>query len=58
MTTQKKTSTISRSEALQEELTKRGRNVWLAGLGALATVESEGNKLFRWLVERGEKFET
>jgi poly(hydroxyalkanoate) granule-associated protein len=31
--------------------------VWLAGLGALATVEEEGSKLFGRLVDRGAEFE-
>lgn len=57
MTDQKKTNDQSRTETLQDELSKRGRDVWLAGLGALATVEEEGNKLFKRLVERGEQFE-
>jgi len=57
MTAQKKTKDTPRTETLQNELTKRGRDVWLAGLGALATVEEEGNKLFKRLVDRGEKFE-
>jgi poly(hydroxyalkanoate) granule-associated protein len=47
----------SRPESLQDELTERGREVWLAGLGALATVEEEGTKLFNRLVDRGQKFE-
>ncbi|MFB6099096.1 MAG: phasin family protein [Salinibacter sp.] len=47
----------SKSENLQEELTERGREVWLAGLGALATVEEEGTKLFNRLVDRGQQFE-
>lgn len=47
----------SRNETLQDELTKRGRDVWLAGLGALATVEEEGTKLFNRLVDRGKEFE-
>ncbi|WP_103020714.1 phasin family protein [Salinibacter altiplanensis] len=42
---------------LQDELTERGREVWLAGLGALATVEEEGTKLFNRLVDRGQDFE-
>lgn len=42
---------------LQDELSKRGRDVWLAGLGALATVEEEGTKLFNSLVDRGKQFE-
>ena len=31
--------------------------VWLAGLGALATAEEEGGKLFKSLVKKGEKYE-
>lgn len=54
MTNQQKTSN---SESLQDELTERGRDVWLAGLGALATVEEEGTKLFNRLVDRGQDFE-
>ena len=42
---------------LPNELSERGRDVWLAGLGALSRVEEEGSKVFRNLVERGEKFE-
>ena len=30
--------------------------VWLAGLGALATAEQEGSKLFNSLVEKGETY--
>jgi len=56
MTDRKKTQNASRTDTLQDELTKRGRDVWLAGLGALATVEEEGNKLFKRLVDRGEEF--
>ncbi len=33
------------------------RQVWLAGLGALAKTEKEGNKLFDTLVQRGEELE-
>lgn len=51
------TEETSRNETLQDELTERGREVWLAGLGALATVEEEGSKLFSRLVDRGEDFE-
>ena len=45
-------------EDLQKELADRGRDVWLAGLGALATVEEEGSKLFTRLVERGKEIES
>lgn len=52
-----KTKEVSNADSVQEELTKRGRDVWLAGLGALATVEEEGSKLFSRLVDRGKHFE-
>lgn len=45
------------TDTLQNELSKRGREVWLAGLGAVATVEEEGSKLFDNLVNRGKQFE-
>jgi poly(hydroxyalkanoate) granule-associated protein len=35
-----------------------GHDIWLAGLGAVATVEEEGATLFTTLVKRGEKLET
>lgn len=34
-----------------------GRDVWLAGLGAVATMEEEGSQLFTTLVKRGAKLE-
>jgi len=40
---------------IAEGVTTRGRDVWLAGLGALATVETEGTSLFQTLVKQGEK---
>lgn len=42
----------------QKELTESARKIWLAGLGALATAEEQGTKVFQSLVERGETFET
>ncbi|HEU0052296.1 MAG TPA: phasin family protein [Longimicrobium sp.] len=39
---------------LADEVTTRGRDVWLAGLGALATVEEEGAAFYQNLVKRGE----
>ena len=42
---------------LPEELAERGREVWLAGLGALSMAEEEGVKLFNSLVEKGETWE-
>ena len=42
---------------LPEDLAERGREVWLAGLGALSMVEEEGSKMFKSLVEKGEAWE-
>jgi poly(hydroxyalkanoate) granule-associated protein len=42
---------------VQDDLVSSTRNVWLAGLGVLATVEEEGQNLFGELVERGKKAE-
>ena len=42
---------------LPDELAERGRDIWLAGLGALSMVEEEGVKLFNTLVEKGEAWE-
>jgi len=41
-------------DTVRTEVTEQSRNVWLAGLGALATVEEEGNKLYDSFVKRGE----
>ncbi|GAB4374751.1 MAG: hypothetical protein Kow0062_13060 [Acidobacteriota bacterium] len=41
-----------------EEVRESAHKIWLAGLGALATAEEEGSRLFRTLVERGEEFES
>ena len=39
---------------IADEVTTRGRDVWLAGLGALATVEQEGAAFYDSLVKQGE----
>lgn len=41
----------------QNEWNNRAREIWLAGLGALAAVEEEGGKLFRNLVDKGNVYE-
>lgn len=41
--------------ALPKDVATRGRDVWLAGLGALATVEEQGTTFFQGLVQQGEK---
>ena len=40
-----------------EELKASAEKVWLAGLGALAQAEKQGDKLFRALVKRGKKYD-
>lgn len=39
---------------IADGVTTRGRDVWLAGLGALATAEQEGTALYDRLVKQGE----
>ena len=39
---------------IAEGVTTRGRDVWLAGLGALATVEDQGSAFYQSLVKQGE----
>ena len=41
----------------ESEWNERAKEIWLAGLGALAAVEDEGNKLFKSLVSRGSEYE-
>jgi len=52
------TTRSSSQNTIQERVTRRGRDVWLASLGALATVENEGTKAFQSLVERGKSLES
>ena len=47
-----------KTKQLQNELVESAHRVWLAGLGAMAMAEQESNKLFKTLVERGEKVES
>ncbi len=51
-------TTGSRDRKLQDELMESAHRIWLAGLGALATAEAEGSKVFSRLVERGKDVET
>ena len=44
-------------EAVRRDLANAGRNLWLAGLGAVAEVEEGGRDLFDHLVKRGRPFE-
>lgn len=42
---------------IQEDVIERSRDIWLAGLGAFATIEEEGSKFFNNLVEKGKERE-
>jgi poly(hydroxyalkanoate) granule-associated protein len=53
-TKEKKTNN---EQSVIDSLSGKAREVWLAGLGALASVEEEGNKVFNKLVEKGTDFE-
>lgn len=46
-----------KTKELQTDIADSAHKVWLAGLGALAMAEEEGNKLFKNLVEKGEGLE-
>ena len=46
-----------KSNGIPAELKESAQKIWLAGLGALATAEEEGGKLFNNLVKKGEGFE-
>jgi poly(hydroxyalkanoate) granule-associated protein len=45
-------------KAWRQDLSDAGRDMWLAGLGALATIETRGRQTFESLVEKGKTFET
>ena len=40
-----------------DDLKSSAEKVWLAGLGALAQAEKQGDKLFKSLVKKGKKFD-
>lgn len=42
-------------KSVAEDAMSVANNIWLAGLGALATTQEEGGKLFKHLVKKGEK---
>ena len=54
MATKKKTNKKSSRTA---EVRESAQKIWLAGLGALSVAETEGTKLFKDLVKKGEGFE-
>ena len=46
-----------KAQKVQHEIVDNAHQIWLAGLGAVATAQEEGGKLFKSLVEKGEDFE-
>ena len=46
-----------KAKQVQTEIVENAHQIWLAGLGAVATAQEEGGKLFKNLVEKGEDFE-
>ena len=48
---------MAKKKSEQKEIATSAYNVWLAGLGALSAAEEEGEKLFKSLVSRGQKYE-
>jgi len=55
--TDKRSDEQNSIEALLKQVTDSPRQIWLAGLGAFAKVEQEGNRLFETLVKEGEALE-
>ena len=53
-----KTKTRKKMMSVVPQAKESARNVWLAGVGALALAEDEGGKLFDQLVKRGATFES
>jgi len=51
-------STGTNESKFQDEVKDTAPRIWLAGLGALATAEEEGGKLFSRLVDRGRDVES
>lgn len=51
-------TTINENRNMQHELRESAHKVWLAGLGALSTVEEQGSKLFQQLVDKGRDLES
>ena len=42
---------------VQDNITDKAREIWLAGLGVFSTIEEEGEKLFNKMKEKGQEME-
>jgi len=49
---------MAKKKDTRSELSEPVHRIWLAGLGALATAEEEGSRLFATLVKRGKQYES
>ena len=49
---------MAKKKATKSDLSESVHRIWLAGLGALATAEEEGGKLFSTLVSKGKQYES
>ena len=50
-------SVRDRAREMGEDVKKTGRNVWLAGLGVVATAEEQARDVYDRMVTKGEEFE-
>ena len=55
--TKKTTTEENRWNEIGQDALKAGRNLWLAGLGAVATVNEKSKIVMADLIDRGERFE-
>ena len=46
-----------KAKQVQTDITENAHQIWLAGLGAVATAQEEGSKVFKGLVKKGQEFE-
>ncbi len=46
-----------KAKQVQTEIAENAHQIWLAGLGAVATAQEEGGKVFKGLVKKGQEFE-
>lgn len=57
MAKDKKEKSLIDIKDMEKNVTEKAREIWLAGLGALATAKEEGVRLYDSLVEKGVEFE-
>lgn len=50
-------NTVEMKDKMVDTLSKTGKDVLMAGLGIVATIEEQGKKTFETLVEKGKKYE-